>query len=100
MNVINHQWRPRATFPGDHPGLQPSVAGAYGILRDVPSRHQANGLIMNGSPLLEEKRSTRSDLNSTMAVALTARQFASPRSAPRARAVAGPIAPTPIGERQ
>jgi len=100
MNAFTYQSKSKTTFPAHHARLQPLVTGAYVILRDVPSQDQADGLVTNESPLFEDKRATRSNLNSTMAVALTARQFASPRGAPRACAAAGPIDAALIGGRQ
>lgn len=95
MNAFTYQSKSKTSFPADRARLQPLVTGAYVLLRDAPSQYQADGSIMNESPLLEGKRATRSNLNSTMAVALTARQFASPPCA-----AASPIDAAPIGERQ
>jgi hypothetical protein len=54
---------------------------------------------MKESLLAQDKGPRRSNLNSTMAVALTARQFASRRGVPRLYAVAGPLDTARIEDR-
>ena len=99
MNAFMCELTSKTICPADHPRLQPLVTGAYATVGDVPSRHRAARLVISESALFEDKRSTRSKPNSTMAVALTARQFASPHSAPCVRAAVGPIDAATIGER-
>ena len=99
MNAFTPASRQRADVQGDRPRLLPSLAGPCLLLRDPPSPHQTDGSVTSESRLFDEKRAARSKLNSTMAVALTARQLASPRGAPHARAVAGPIDAASIAER-
>lgn len=100
MNAFIQSLRPTAIFPGRHSRLHPLVTGTYANLRGVRRRDPADGLVMNASPLVADKPGTRSKLNATMAVTLTARQFASRRGSPPICAMAGPIDAKPVGERQ
>lgn len=98
MNAFICKSKSRTISPAD--AQLRLMTGADVISRDVRSRHPAGGLVMNECPLVQDKRATRSKVNSTMAVAMTAREFASLPGPPLDRAATDRIDAPRRGKRQ